>query len=118
MEFSEQAKRLRILVGEHDHHGPIPLYEWIVVKARELGMAGATVTKGVMGYGGSGQLHRKEIYRLSTDEPVVIEITDTEEKVLRMLPLIEEFVQGGLATMEDVLIVHHSSPMPDLVKAN
>ncbi|MEZ5276608.1 MAG: DUF190 domain-containing protein [Opitutaceae bacterium] len=118
MELPEQAKRLRIVVGEHDHHGPIPLYEWIVVKAREFGLAGATVTKGVMGYGGSGRLHRNEIYRVSTDDPVVIEITDTEEKIRRMLPLIEESVQGGLATIEDVLIVHHSSPTPELETAH
>lgn len=117
MEFSEQAKRLRVLVCEHDHHGPIPLYEWIVLKARELGMAGATVTKGVMGYGSRGRLHRKEVYRMSTDEPVVVEITDTEEKILRMLPVIDEFVHGGLTTLEDVVIIHHRTPQPELVQA-
>jgi len=113
MNLPEHTKRLRILIGENDHLGPKPLYEAIVLKARDLGLAGATVTRGLMGYGASSRLHTAKILRLSTDQPVVIEITDTEERISRILPFIEETLSGGLATIEDVQVLHYHGQHPD-----
>ena len=105
-ELTENAKRLRILICEHDHIGPRPLYETIVLKAKELGLSGASVYRGTMGFGGRNHLHRKEVFRISSDRPVVIELTDSEELIGRILPFIDEFVEGGLVTIEDVTILH------------
>lgn len=117
MELSQNAKRLRILVCEHDHIGPRPLYEAIILKAKELGLTGGSVFKGIMGFGSRCHLHRKEVLRLSTDQPVVVELTDSAELIEKILPYIEEFVQGGLITIEDVTIVRRSRHR-DLVDAN
>jgi PII-like signaling protein len=118
MIFSENAKRLRIMVCEHDHVGPRPLYEAIVLKAKELGLSGATVYRGMMGFGSRNHLHRKEVFRFSTDQPVVVELTDPEGLIERILPFVEEFVSGGLITIEDVTIVRKCCHSPDLVSAN
>ena len=118
MVLSENAKRLRILVCEHDHVGPRPLYEAIVLKAKELGLSGATVYRGMMGFGSRNHLHRKEVPRLSTDQPVVVELTDADDLIERILPFVEEFVSGGLITIEDVTIVRKNSHNRDLVNAN
>jgi PII-like signaling protein len=115
LELSENAKRLRILVCEHDHFGPRPLYETIVLKAKELGLSGATVYTGMMGFGSRNHLHRKDVLRLSTDQPVVVEITDSDELIQRMLPFVEEFIDGGLVTIEDVQIVRQGCQLSDLV---
>ena len=79
MELSNNAKRLRILVCEHDHIGPRPLYEAIILKAKELGLTGGSVFKGIMGFGSRCHLHRKEVLRLSTAQPVVVTLTDSPE---------------------------------------
>ena len=118
MEQFENAKRLRILVCEHDHIGPKPLYETIVLKAKQLGLSGATVYRGMMGFGCRNHLHRKEVLRLSTDQPVVVEITDSDELIQRILPFIEEFVHGGLVTIEDVTVLRQTCHLPDLVTSN
>ena len=118
IKLSENAKRLRILVCEHDHIGPRPLYEKIVLKAKELGLSGATVYRGMMGFGSRNHLHRKEVLRLSTDQPVVVELTDPDELIQRILPFVEEFVHGGLVTVEDVTIVRQSNHLSDLVTSN
>ncbi|RKX32951.1 MAG: DUF190 domain-containing protein [Verrucomicrobia bacterium] len=119
MELIENAKRLRILVCEHDHIGPRPLSETIVLKAKELGLSGASVFKGTMGFGGRNHLHRKDVFRLSSDRPVVIELTDSEELIERLLPFIDEFVEGGLVTIEDVTILHRQHCRhSDLVNSN
>lgn len=95
---------LRIFIGESDRHGQLPLYEWIVRKARERGLAGATVLRGLEGYGARSCLHTAKILRLSTDLPVVVEIVDTKEKIEAFLPLIDATVTEGLATVEAVKI--------------
>ena len=112
MELRDRAKRLRILIGESDRIHGRPFYEAIVLKARELGLAGATVTRGMMGFGASSHLHTAKILRLSSDQPVVIEITDTEERMERILPFIEENLSGGLATIEDVQVIHYHGRVP------
>ena len=91
---------LRIFIGESDHHSAKPLYEWIVLKAREQGLAGATVLRGMMGYGAHSRLHTFKIERLSLDLPIVVEIVDTREKLEAFLRLIDSDITEGLATLE------------------
>jgi hypothetical protein len=100
MHLSEDAIVLRIFIGESDRYGHRPLYEAIVLKARELQLAGATVLRGPMGFGKSSHLHTAKILRLSMDLPIVIEIVDSEEKVNAFLPVLDEMMGGGLVTME------------------
>jgi uncharacterized protein len=101
------GKLLRIFIGESDRWGHQPLYEAIVLKARELGLAGATVLRGPMGFGASSRLHTAKILRLSEDLPVIIEIVDSEEKIRAFLSGIEAMIQDGLVTLETVEIVHY-----------
>lgn len=96
------GKLLRIFIGESDRHEGAPLYEWIVRKARETGLAGATVLRGLEGYGASSRLHTAKVLRLSSDLPVVIEIVDSEEKIEAFLPLIDDAITEGLATLERI----------------
>ncbi len=98
---------LRIMIGEADSYKGKPLYEQIVLKARELNMAGATVTRGIMGYGGRSRIHTAKILRLSEDLPVVIEIADVEERIQQLLPFLEETIQGGLVTLEKVRVLQY-----------
>ena len=100
----EEGQLLRILIGENDKHEKRPLYEWIVRKARESGLAGATVLRGLEGFGAHSRVHTAKILRLSSDLPVVIEIVDTHEKIARFLPLIDDAISEGLATVENVKI--------------
>ena len=93
---------LRIFIGEADKHGHVPLYEWIVRQARDAGLAGATVLRGLEGFGAKSHLHTARILRLSTDLPVVIEIVDTREKIEAFLPVIDDAIDDGLATIEKV----------------
>ena len=102
MTLPKQGQLLRIFIGERDKHGRAPLYEWIVHKAREHGLAGATVLRGLAGYGAKSQLHTSKLLRLSTDLPVVIEIVDTKEKIESFLPEIDDAITDGLATLEEV----------------
>ena len=104
MKLPEEAVMLRILVGEHDMHGRIPLYEAIVMKARELNVAGATVLRGVMGYGASSRIHTTKILRLSEDMPMIIEIVDSESRLEELLPYLDQMVEGGLITMERIRV--------------
>jgi PII-like signaling protein len=104
----ELAKRLRIYVGESDKHHGVPLYEAVVIKARELHLAGATVLRGPMGFGANSRIHTAKILRLSEDLPIVVEIVDTAEKVATLIPHLEEMVTGGLVTIEDVGILIYS----------
>jgi uncharacterized protein len=96
----EEAVLLRIFIGEDDRYKRLPLYEAIVLKARETHLAGATVLRGFLGFGKSSHMHAEKILRLSMDLPVVIEIVDTREKVNAFLPCLEPMISGGLVTME------------------
>ena len=107
MKIPEQGKLLRIFIGESDRWHHQPLYEALVLKARELGLAGATVLRGPMGFGAHSRLHTAKILRLSMDLPMVIEIVDTEEKINLLLPHVEEMVQEGLVTLEDVKVLKY-----------
>ena len=113
MTLPKQGKLLRIFIGENDRHEGLPLYEWIVRQARENGLAGATVLRGLEGYGAHSRLHKAKILRLSNDLPLVVEIVDTEEKIQSFLPLIDEAVGEGLATVERVEIHFYRSGRPE-----
>src|SRR5271154_6823068 len=107
MRSQETALLLRIFIGEDDRFGEHPLYEAIVLKAREHGLAGATVLRGPMGFGHSSRVHTAKILRLSEDLPVVIEIIDSEEKINAFLPLLEGIVTGGLVSLEEVRVLRY-----------
>jgi PII-like signaling protein len=107
MQVEEKAALLRIFIGENDRFGQHPLYEAIVLKAREQGLAGATVLRGPMGFGHSSRLHTAKILRLSEDLPVVVEIIDSEQNITAFLPLLEEMVKGGLVSIEEVRILRY-----------
>lgn len=105
MQIPENALLLRIFVGESSRFGHRPLYEAIVLKAREQHLAGATVLRGCLGFGKSSRLHAAKVLDLSMDLPVVIEIVDAEEKIQSFLPEIEPMMQGGLITLEKVKVL-------------
>lgn len=104
MILPEQGHLLRIFIGESDKHDGMPLYEWIVRKARESGLAGATVLRGLQGFGANSRVHTAKILRLSTDLPIVVEIVDTMEKIEAFLPAIDNAMKEGLITLEKVHI--------------
>jgi PII-like signaling protein len=113
MDVPHDATLLRIFIGESDRWQHKPLYEAIVLKARELHLAGATVLRGVMGFGKSSRLHTAKILRLSFDLPVVIEILDSEEKIQAFLPVISGMMKGGLVTMEQARVIEYrADPTP------
>ncbi len=107
MQIPEDAVLLRIFVGEDDRHEHTPVYQAIVLKAREMHMAGATVLRGPMGYGRSSRLHTTKILRLSGDLPVVIEIVDAKDKIDGFLEVLEGLMPGGLVTLEKVRVVQY-----------
>jgi uncharacterized protein len=107
MHLPEDAVLLRIFIGESDRYHHQPLYEAIVLKARELELAGATVLRGPMGFGKSSHLHTAKILRLSMDLPMVIEIVDSEEKINRFLPALDEMMGGGLVTLERAKVIRY-----------
>src|SRR6185369_9629631 len=109
MTIPEEGYLLRIFVGESDKVGHRPLYEVIVLKAREAGLAGATVLRGVMGYGKNSVLHTAKILRLSEDLPMVVEIVDSLEKVEAFLPELDGMITDGLVTLEKVRVLHYRS---------
>ncbi len=108
MELPENALLLRIFIGESDRHGHKPLYEAIVLKAREMHLAGATVLRGPMGYGASSRIHTAKIIQLSMDLPFIVEIVDTEEKINGFLPVLDEMMNGGLVTLEKARVIHYA----------
>ena len=107
MHLPNEAVLLRIFIGESDRWKHQPLYEAIVIKARELHLAGATVLRGSMGFGAASRIHTAKILRLSMDLPIVIEIVDTEEKVNTLLPALEEMMGSALVTLEKVRVIHY-----------
>ena len=105
MQLPEEGYLLRIFIGESDKHERKPLYEWIVLQAREQGLAGATVLRGVMGFGANTRvIHTFKIERLSEDMPMVVEVVDTKEKLEAFLGLIDPHIKAGLVTMEKAQI--------------
>ena len=100
---------LRIFIGESDRHGHRPLYEAIVLKARELHLAGATVLRGPMGFGHSSRLHTAKILRLSGDLPIVVEIVDSEERIAGFLAALEPMIGSGLVTTEKVQVIQYGA---------
>jgi len=109
MQIPKQALLLRIFIGEDDKFGGSPLYEAIVLKARELHLAGATVLRGPMGFGASSRLHTTKILRLSEDLPLVIEIVDSEDKINSFLPALDEMMSSGLTTLEKVQVLQYGA---------
>jgi len=108
----QEAFHLRLFIGETDRHEHLPLYEAIVLKAKELGLAGATVLRGPMGFGAGSRIHTAKILQLSNDLPLVIELIDSKEKIEQLLPYLEKMMQGGLATLEPIQVLHYLAPKP------
>jgi len=107
MKLPEEGMLLRIFIGESDSFKGKPLYEQIVLKARELNLAGATVIHGTMGFGAGSRIHTAKIVRLSEDLPIIVELVDTEEKLNSLMPFLDETVEEGLITMEQVKVVKY-----------
>ncbi len=107
MNTSGEGYLLRIFIGESDRHDHHPLYESIVLKARAAGLSGATVYRGMMGFGKNSTLHTTKILRLSEDLPIVIEIVDSLEAVENFLPRLDEMIADGLVTLEKIKVIHY-----------
>jgi len=112
MEFAGTAPPGLMTLGESDKHDGKPLYEWLVLKARSSGLAGATVLRGIEGFGAHSRLHTAKILRLSEDLPIVVEIVDTREKVEAFLPIVDAAVGEGLATVERVAVRFYRGERP------
>jgi PII-like signaling protein len=110
--ISGQAKRLRIYIGEADSWNGKSLYQAIVLKAKALDMAGATVFRGLMGYGANSRIHTARIVELSSDLPILVEIIDSEEYIAKLLPFLDEMVQEGMVTIDDIDIVKYGKTPP------
>lgn len=107
MKLPENGKLLRIFIGESDKYGGKALYEAIILRARELGLAGATAIRGIMGFGADSRMHTAKLLELSEDLPVVIELVDTGENLDKLMPFLDENVKEGLITLEDVKVVKY-----------
>jgi PII-like signaling protein len=112
MPLSREAVLLRIFIGEDDKSGHLPLYEALVLKAREMGLAGATVLRGPMGFGHSSRLHTTKILRLSQDLPLVIEFVDSEGKIDEFVAAIESMMGSALVTTEKVKVIRYGESGP------
>jgi uncharacterized protein len=112
MQIPHDSVLLRIFIGESDRWHHQSLYQTIVLKAREMHLAGATVLRGPMGFGKSSRLHTAKILRLSMDLPIVIEIVDSEEKIQQFLPVLDGMMGGGLLTMENVKVIDYRGKEP------
>ena len=109
MKIPENGQLLRIFIGESDHWQGKPLYEALILKAREMGLAGATMMRGLMGYGANSRIHTAKLLRLSEDLPVIVEIVDSQEKISAFLPVIDQMVQEGLVTLESIKVIQYRS---------
>ena len=107
MEIPHEATLLRIFIGESDRYEQKPLYEAIILKAREMHLAGGTALRGPIGLGKSSRMHSSKILRLSMDLPMIIEIIDSQEKIQGFLPVLDKMITGALVTMEKVRAVHY-----------
>ena len=117
MHLPHEAVLLRIFIGESDSWHHQPLYEAIVMKAREMHLAGATVLRGPMGFGKSSHVHAAKIIRLSFDLPLVIEIVDAEEKINTFLPVLDEMMKGGLVTLEKARVIDYRANAENAIGA-
>ena len=113
MDIPQEATALRIYIGESDRFDNRPLYEAIILRAREMHLAGATALRGPIGFGKSSRMHTSKILRLSMDLPMIIEIIDSEEKIQTFLPVLDKMITGGLVTMEKVRALHYRGAVPD-----
>jgi len=114
VKFEGEGRLLRLFIGEHDRWDGKPLYEAIVLRARAEGMAGATVLRGIEGFGAASRVHTSRLLELSSDLPIVVELVDTEEKIERILPIFDEMVGDGMMTLETVHIVtYRATPKGD-----
>lgn len=109
MMLPREGHLLRIFIGESDKHEGLPLFEWIVRKAREHGLAGATALRGLEGFGAHSRLHTAKILRLSSDLPIIVEIVDTIDKIEAFLPVVDAAIQEGMATIEKVEVRFYRS---------
>jgi hypothetical protein len=107
--LEKQGRLLRIFIGESDRHEGLPLYEWIVRRARQEHLAGATVLRGLEGFGAHSRMHTAKILRLSQDLPIIVEIVDTRENIERFLGIIDGVIEEGLATLEDIEVHFYRS---------
>jgi len=107
MNLPEPASLLRIFIGENSRHEHRPLSEAIVLKARETGLAGATVLRSSMGFGATSALHTVKILRLSDDLPLIIEIVDSDEKIAAFMPILDQMMESGMVTLEKVRVIHY-----------
>src|SRR6476659_1277733 len=107
MQIPQDAVLLRIFIGESDRHGHLPLYEAIVLKAREMQLAGATVLRGAAGFGHSSHIHTAKILRLSEDLPIIVEIVDSREKIDAFLPVLDGMMGSGLVTLEKIQVLQY-----------
>ena len=105
MKLEGEGQLLRIFIGENDRWHGKPLYEAIVARAREEGLAGATVLRGLMGYGAKSRIHTAKVLRLSEDLPIVVEIVDRSDRIEKFLPLLDEMVEDGLVTLERAQVI-------------
>ena len=112
MQIPRDAVLLRIFFGEDDKHGRLPLHEAIVLKAREMHLAGATVLRGHVGFGHSSHIHTTKILRLSEDLPVVVEIVDAQERIDAFLPVLDGMMSNGLITLEKVQVLQYGTTKP------
>jgi len=117
MHLPRDAMLLRIFIAESDRWHHQPLYEALVLKAREMQLAGATVLRGPMGFGKSSRIHTAKILRLSFDLPLVVELVDTEEKINGFLPVIDEMMKGGLVTLEKVRVIDYRADEENAIGA-
>ena len=111
IESTPDAKLLRIFIGESDKHGQQPLFETIVFAAKEHGLSGATVTRGIMGFGANSKIHTAKLFEISSDLPLVIEIVDKEDKIMAFAKIVEDLFQktrsGGLITIEKAQVIRY-----------
>jgi PII-like signaling protein len=107
MKLPEEAVMIRIYIGENDQYRGRPLYEEIVLRARSLNLAGATVLRGLLGFGANSRIHAAKLLTLSDDLPIVIEIVDTEENISLIMPFIDDVVKEGLVTMEKMRVIKY-----------
>lgn len=112
MQIPKDAVVLRVIFGEDERHGHVPLYEAILLKARERHLAGATVLRGQAGFGASSRIHTTKILRLSQDLPVIVEIVDAEDKIQAFLPELDAMIGSGLVTLEKVQVLRYGAAKP------